>query len=67
LGTDTASSVRGPSSVNGIVGLKPTTGLMSRDGIVPLSLSLDTGGPMARSVYDIALALSVMAGVDPND
>jgi amidase len=67
LGTDTASSVRGPSSVNGIVGLKPTTGLMSRDGIVPLSLSLDTGGPMARSVYDIAVALNVMAAVDPND
>ncbi len=67
LGTDTASSVRGPSSANGIVGLKPTTGLMSRDGIVPLSLSLDTGGPMARSVYDIALALNVMAGVDPAD
>ena len=67
LGTDTASSVRGPSSVNGIVGLKPTTGLMSRDGIVPLSLSLDTGGPMARSVYDIAVALNVMAGVDAAD
>jgi amidase len=62
LGTDTASSVRGPSSANGIVGLKPTTGLMSRDGIVPLSLSLDTGGPMARSVYDIAASLNVMAG-----
>ncbi|MDR3416171.1 MAG: amidase family protein [Nevskia sp.] len=67
LGTDTASSVRGPSSVNGIVGLKPTTGLMSRDGIVPLSLTLDTGGPMARSVYDIAVALNVMAGPDPAD
>jgi amidase len=67
LGTDTASSVRGPSSVNGIVGLKPTTGLMSRDGIVPLSLSLDTGGPMARSVYDIAVALNVMAGIDKAD
>jgi amidase len=67
LGTDTASSVRGPSSANGIVGLKPTTGLMSRDGIVPLALSLDTGGPMARSVYDIAVALNVMAGVDPAD
>lgn len=67
LGTDTASSVRGPSSANGIVGLKPTTGLMSRDGIVPLALSLDTGGPMARSVYDIAVALNVMAGVDPSD
>ena len=67
LGTDTASSVRGPSSVNGIVGLKPTTGLMSRDGIVPLSLTLDTGGPMARNVTDIAVALNVMAGVDPAD
>jgi amidase len=66
-GTDTASSVRGPSSVNGIVGLKPTTGLLSRDGIVPLSLTLDTGGPMARSVYDIAVALNVMTGVDPAD
>jgi len=66
-GTDTASSVRGPSSVNGIVGMKPTTGLLSRDGIVPLSLTLDTGGPMARSVYDIAVALNVMAGVDPAD
>jgi amidase len=67
LGTDTASSVRGPSSANGIVGLKPTTGLMSRDGIVPLSLSLDTGGPMARSVYDIAASLNLMAGVDAAD
>ena len=67
LGTDTASSVRGPSSVNGIFGLKPTTGLLSRNGIVPLSLTLDTGGPMARSVYDIAVALNVMAGVDPGD
>ena len=67
MGTDTASSVRGPSSVNGIVGLKPTTGLLSRDGIVPLSLSLDTAGPMARSVYDIAVALNVMAAVDPAD
>ena len=67
MGTDTASSVRGPSSVNGIVGLKPTTGLLSRDGIVPLALSLDTAGPMARSVYDIAVALNVMAAVDPAD
>ncbi|MET0292422.1 MAG: amidase family protein [Steroidobacteraceae bacterium] len=67
LGTDTASSVRGPSSVNGIVGLKPTTGLLSRDGIVPLSLSLDTAGPMARNVTDIAVALNVMAGVDAAD
>ncbi|WP_273456244.1 amidase family protein [Nevskia ramosa] len=67
LGTDTGGSVRGPSSANGIVGLKPTLGLMSRDGIIPLALSFDTGGPMARSVYDVALALGVMAGVDPAD
>jgi amidase len=67
LGTDTGGSVRGPSSFNGIVGLKPTHGLMSRDGIVPLALSFDTGGPMARSVYDIAAALSIMTGVDPAD
>ncbi len=67
LGTDTGGSIRGPSSANGIVGLKPTRGLMSRAGIVPLALSFDTGGPMARSVYDIAASLSVMAGVDPAD
>ncbi|WP_273456247.1 amidase family protein [Nevskia ramosa] len=67
LGTDTGGSVRGPSTANGIVGLKPTHGLMSRDGIVPLALSFDTGGPMARSVYDIATALTVMTGVDSAD
>jgi amidase len=67
LGSDTGGSVRGPSSSNGIVGLKPTLGLMSRDGIVPLALSFDTGGPMARSVYDVAVALGAMTGVDPAD
>lgn len=67
LGTDTGGSVRGPSTSNGIVGLKPTHGLLSRDGIIPLALSFDTGGPMARSVYDIAAALGVMTGVDPAD
>jgi amidase len=67
LGTDTGGSIRGPSSVNGIVGLKPTHGLLSRDGIVPLALTFDTGGPMARSVTDIALAMNVMTGVDPAD
>ncbi len=67
LGTDTGGSVRGPSSFNGIAGLKPTRGLMSRDGIVPLALSFDTGGPMARSVYDVAVALGVMTGVDAAD
>lgn len=67
IGTDTGGSVRAPSSANGIVGLKPTHGLLSRDGIVPLALSFDTAGPMARTVYDIAAALNVMAGVDPAD
>ncbi len=67
LGTDTGGSIRSPSTVNGIVGLKPTHGLVSRDGIIPLSLSLDTGGPMTRSVYDAAVALGVMTGVDPAD
>jgi amidase len=67
LGSDTGGSVRGPSAANGIVGLKPTLGLLSRDGIVPLALSFDTAGPMARSVHDVAVALSVMTGVDPSD
>jgi len=67
LGSDTGGSIRGPSAANGIVGLKPTLGLLSRDGIIPLALSFDTGGPMARSVYDIAVSLNVMAGFDPSD
>lgn len=67
LGTDTGGSVRGPSTANGIVGLKPTLGLLSRDGIVPLALSFDTGGPMARSVEDVALSLGLMTGVDSAD
>jgi amidase len=67
FGTDTGGSVRGPSAANGIVGLKPTHGLVSRDGIIPLALSFDTAGPMTRSVSDVAVALSVLAGVDPAD
>ena len=67
LGTDTGGSVRGPSAANGIVGLKTTHGLVSRDGIVPLGLSFDTAGPMARNVYDVAVALGIMAGLDPAD
>ena len=67
LGTDTGGSIRGPSASNGIAGLKPTFGLSGRGGIIPLSLSLDTVGPMARSVSDLAYALNVMAGPDPRD
>jgi amidase len=67
LGTDTGGSIRGPSTSNGIVGLKPTHGLLSRSGIIPLALSFDTGGPMARSVSDVAVALGIMTGIDPAD
>jgi amidase len=67
MGTDTGGSIRGPSTSNGIVGLKPTHGLLSRNGIIPLSLSFDTGGPMARNVYDVAAAMGVMTGMDPAD
>jgi amidase len=67
LGTDTGGSVRGPSSANGLAGLKPTRGLLSRDGIIPLALSYDTAGPMARSVYDVAVSLGAMTGVDSAD
>jgi amidase len=67
IGTDTGGSIRGPSTSNGIVGLKPTHGLVSRDGIVPLALSFDTAGPMTRHVYDAAVALGVIAGFDPSD
>lgn len=67
LGTDTGGSIRGPSAANGIAGLKPTLGLNGRGGIIPLALSLDTVGPMARHVADLAAALNVMAGPDPRD
>jgi amidase len=67
LGSDTGGSIRGPSSANGVVGIKPTNGLISRTGIMPCVLTFDTGGPMARSVYDVALTLGFMTGVDPKD
>ena len=67
LGTDTGGSIRGPSTANGIVGLKPTHGLIGRDGIIPLALSFDTVGPMARHVSDVAAALGVLTGIDPGD
>src|SRR5258708_5645600 len=67
LGTDTGGSIRGPCFANGVPGIKPTNGLLSRAGIIPRVLSFDTGGPMARSVYDVALALGFMTGIDPKD
>ena len=67
MGSDTGGSVRIPAALCGIVGLKPTYGLVSRHGLTPLSWSLDHPGPMVRSVEDAALALNAIAGHDPND
>ncbi|HEY7096134.1 MAG TPA: amidase [Terriglobales bacterium] len=67
VGTETDGSVICPSSVNGLVGIKPTLGLVSRSGIIPIAHSQDTAGPMARSVKDAAILLGAMAGTDPSD
>ncbi len=67
IGTDTGGSIRVPASVNGIVGLKPTHGRVSRHGIIPMSPTLDNVGPLARTAEDCALALGVIAGHDPLD
>lgn len=67
IGSETDGSVTAPSSINGICGIKPTVGLVSRSGIVPISASQDTAGPMARTVRDVAILLSAMTGVDPQD
>lgn len=67
VGTETDGSIICPSSTNGLVGIKPTVGLASRSGIVPISHSQDTPGPMARTVRDAALLLSEMTGVDSRD
>jgi amidase len=67
VGTETDGSIISPSSVNGLVGIKPTVGLISRSGIIPLSISQDTAGPMARTVADAALMLGVLAGSDDQD
>lgn len=67
LGTDTGNSIRGPSSHNGLVGIRSTMGLTSRDGIIPLFLRNDIGGPMARTVADAVRLLEVIAGYDPAD
>lgn len=67
IGTETDGSIVCPAAVNGVVGLKPTVGLVSREGILPISFSQDTAGPMARSVADAAALLTAMAGRDEAD
>jgi amidase len=67
IGTETAGSIIGPSSVNGVVGMKPTIALVSRRGIVPISLTQDSSGPMTRTVWDAAMILNIIAGSDPDD
>ena len=67
IGTETDGSVVCPAGINGIVGIKPTVGLVSRSGIIPIAHSQDTAGPMARSVRDAAILLTAMTGVDAND
>ena len=67
LGTDTGNSIRGPSSHNALVGIRPTIGLTSRDGIIPLFLSADVGGPIVRTVEDAAALLDTVAGYDAED
>lgn len=67
IGTETNGSIICPSQTCGIVGIKPTVGLVSRDGIIPISFSQDTAGPMARTVTDAAICLSAITGMDPID
>jgi amidase len=67
IGTETDGSIVCPSTANGLVGLKPTLGLVSRAGIIPVAQSQDTAGPMTRTVEDTAIVLSAIAGVDPRD
>ncbi|MDN5285432.1 MAG: Amidase [Mucilaginibacter sp.] len=67
IGTETDGSIVSPSSISGLVGIKPTVGLLSRSGIIPISKTQDTAGPMARTVADAATLLSVLTGFDAND
>ncbi len=67
IGTETDGSIVSPSTMNSLVGIKPTVGLVGRSGIIPISHSQDTAGPMARSVADAAALLSAIAGPDPDD
>ncbi|MGB5601329.1 MAG: amidase family protein, partial [Gammaproteobacteria bacterium] len=67
MGTDTGNSIRGPASHLALVGIRPTIGATSRDGIVPLLANRDVGGPLMRTVWDTAIVFSVLAGYDPAD
>jgi amidase len=67
VGSETDGSIICPASVNGLVGLKPTVGVISRAGIIPISVSQDTAGPMGRNVSDVAMFLNALAGVDESD
>lgn len=67
IGTETSGSILGPGGANGIVGIKPTVGLVSREGIIPITADQDTAGPLARTVTDAAIVLGVIAGYDRND
>ena len=67
IGTETDGSIVCPSSANGIVGIKPTLGLVSRSGIIPIAHSQDTAGPMTRTVRDAAILLNALTGIDPRD
>jgi amidase len=67
IGTETDGSIVCPASVCGIVGLKPTLGLVSRSGVIPIAHSQDTAGPMTRTVEDAAILLSVLVGFDRTD
>jgi len=67
IGTETSGSILSPGTANGLVGIKPTVGLVSRDGIIPIAADQDTAGPLARTVRDAAIVLGVIAGFDPND
>ena len=67
IGTETDGSIVCPAPRNGVVGIKPTVGLISRSGIIPISHSQDTAGPMCRTVHDAAILLGVLTGVDEED
>ena len=67
IGTETSGSILSPGTANMLVGIKPTVGLISRDGIIPITADQDTAGPLTRTVRDAAIVLGVIAGFDPND